>query len=248
MILLLVANTSSLSQACELLLERAQLADSKTQYTLLSASLAYVTGSMLGVQRQLASSAQRGGAGGSSCPAAALLPCLPMLGCDMQRLQHVLSANPAALPDAFGCILLKRLSDVLTLASKWPSVTASGSVSHSPAAGSSTPHNSVAAAVARTAAKPAVLLPLLAQLLPCAERLRVADCGDNDGECGHVPSSRFPWQPLESACGAEHVLQSIPMSAQLLPAHTIPCCSHLAGCGAHHCDRASRCTSVQVPV
>lgn len=198
MILLLVANTSSLSQACELLLERAQLADSKTQYTLLSASLAYVTGGMLGVQRQLASSAAGGRAGGSSCPAAALLPCLPLLGraaaCNgarrrgVQRFHHVLSANTAALPAAFGCILLKRLSEVLALASALsPSAAASGSAPHSPEAASSTPHHSAtlhsaAAALARTAAKPAVLLPLLAQLLPCVEGLRNADRDDNDGE------------------------------------------------------------------
>lgn len=160
-VLLLAATAICLTRACTSLAAYPRLSDSTAVYAVCAAALSLLTGSVLRVQQQLES---RGG----QCYLHALVVEMVLVvggsSDDAQRVQQVLRGNTAALRAAFGCGMLQQASELLA-------------VSALPA------NEAAAAALARTAAKPAVLLPWMARLVPMVQQLRNADpAADSEGE------------------------------------------------------------------
>lgn len=154
LVVLLAGFAVCLSRLCDIVCTQAQLSDSKVVYALRAGQLALLTGSALRVQQQLESH-------GSECQLHTMLSVL-LIG-NGQRMRQALRGNTAALRAAFGCGLLQRSSELLQMATL-------------------PLHAAATAALVRTAAKPAVLLPWLAQLLPSVQRLCEIDPTNAGGE------------------------------------------------------------------
>ena len=218
LIVLLAAFAIHLGRLCDSLWTQAQLSDSKVVYALCAGQLALLTGSALRVQQQLESR-------GSECQLH-ILSSMPLPHRDRQRMWQALRGNTAALRAAFGCGLLQRSSELLRMVTL-------------------PLHAAATAALVRTAAKPAVLLPWLAELLPSVQQLCQIDATNAGGElrAPHLinglscfQSHPFPTDPGGScALLPRSCTWPIPRMAGVLHAVPAGLLCGMAGTGGHAC-------------